>query len=337
VRRLKEIFFVLIIIALSIVFLETVIRAMYVVKYKSASYFTWGFNNFLHFKNGYHKIDTFAKNYFDDTKAEDIHHGFRTRQFTIKKPRGTYRIVALGGSSVYGTMCPGSFRGPFTYSLEQKLNGGPGGGRYEVINAGIPGQTTHGAYNLLREEIFDMEPDMIILYSLWNHFKIDKPAIFKAGRKADAVFQKALGGLGGKSLLAYFVLSKLGTISFLTTDKVSSYGIILENIIAECAERNVRVMIVKQLIGSRGVFASLEGKNLTNVDKMSTELYGEALRIIDDLQKKYGTLVVDFSSQSPHCKGRLSEFLVDDVHLTKRAYDVLADLIYKELATSGAI
>jgi len=330
-KNAKKILYICVVAVIIILFLEVFMRSLYSIKYKDAGYFTWGFKKGLVLKNGYFKLSNFKEYYFDSTDPGEIHNGFRTKEFTLKKTRDKYRIIIAGGSSVYGSFFF-SYKEAFPYFLEGRLNGDAEGDHFEVINAGIPGQTTYGVYNFLRNELLDMEPDMVIIYSLWNHFKIDNPALFKAGKAGNFLFQKAYEDLGGRSLLAYYLLTKIGTVSPLTTDKLDSYRIVLGNIASECQKRNVKLLIVKQLVTHSGVFASRPEKNLTDlIEGMSAETYNKALSVIDEIQEKYGVMILDFSNNLPYCKDRLDELLIDEVHLTRSGNLLLAELIQEAL------
>ncbi len=90
--------------------------------------------------------------------------GLRDREFSLDKPDGTYRILALGDSTTFGW---GVLQDK-TYAkvLEQRLNDNPPPGKprhFEVINSGV------GNYNTAQEVAYFKErgrlyhPDMVIL------------------------------------------------------------------------------------------------------------------------------------------------------------------------------
>lgn len=92
--------------------------------------------------------------------------GFVGAEFEVPKPRDTYRIIAVGDSCTFGTGDPAQ---AYPYMLEQFLNApAGGGGRIEVINAGIEGYNSEFALSRLRDELLGYEPDMVILYIGWN-------------------------------------------------------------------------------------------------------------------------------------------------------------------------
>jgi lysophospholipase L1-like esterase len=89
-------------------------------------------------------------------------HGLRSPETTYEKPTGTFRILNLGDSVTMGW----GTREEDTYGrrLEQLLNGQGGDhGRYEVINAGVPGWNLENELAYLQAEGLKYEPDLILL------------------------------------------------------------------------------------------------------------------------------------------------------------------------------
>jgi lysophospholipase L1-like esterase len=73
--------------------------------------------------------------------------GIRNAELTPSHPLGTRRIVVLGDSFTFGQGVDDETL--FTTQLERRLNRG-GGGKYEVINAGVPGYGTTQELMLMR-------------------------------------------------------------------------------------------------------------------------------------------------------------------------------------------
>jgi hypothetical protein len=87
--------------------------------------------------------------------------GFRTEEFAVSKPAGTYRILNVGDSVAFGWRV----RQEDTYGkrLERRLNAYSEAQHYEVINAGIPGWSLAAARNFLLEEGLGYQPDLVVL------------------------------------------------------------------------------------------------------------------------------------------------------------------------------
>jgi lysophospholipase L1-like esterase len=89
--------------------------------------------------------------------------GLRGPEVSLSKPPGTYRILNLGDSVVFGW----GVRYEDTYGHQLQLllderHAGEGT-RYEVINAGVPGWNVENALAYLQAEGLDYGPDLILL------------------------------------------------------------------------------------------------------------------------------------------------------------------------------
>lgn len=93
--------------------------------------------------------------------------GFRGKDVALEKPDNTYRIFAIGGSTMLGTgstsdvtTIPGYLQENFD-ELELPFN-------VEVINAGISGAWSKTETSLIKTKLLNFQPDMIIVYDGWN-------------------------------------------------------------------------------------------------------------------------------------------------------------------------
>lgn len=98
--------------------------------------------------------------------------GYRGREFSFHKPAGTYRIVALGGSTTIGMEVADDETWPAR--LEAMLNEDPAflqahqAQRVEVINAGNGGWRSREVLIRVREEVLKLQPDLLLLALSWN-------------------------------------------------------------------------------------------------------------------------------------------------------------------------
>lgn len=92
--------------------------------------------------------------------------GFRGRDFLPSKPRDTFRIFCLGGSSTFGFHNGDDETYP--HYLQSRLNAAARGMNVEVINAGFPYYNTGSIVSLLENELLRYSPDMITLYTGYN-------------------------------------------------------------------------------------------------------------------------------------------------------------------------
>jgi len=96
--------------------------------------------------------------------------GFRGDEFSSIKPSDMYRILMVGGSTMFGagatsdeTTIPGY--------LQQFLNEKDFGFDIEVINSGIQGADSNTELNLIEQKLVRFSPDLIIIYDGWNDLR----------------------------------------------------------------------------------------------------------------------------------------------------------------------
>ena len=89
--------------------------------------------------------------------------GFRGPDVSLIKPENTYRVFMIGGSTTFGSAST-SDRTTIPGYLQHKFNSEITETNIEVINAGISGAFSFTEIQLLKNKIFDYEPDLIIVY-----------------------------------------------------------------------------------------------------------------------------------------------------------------------------
>jgi lysophospholipase L1-like esterase len=82
--------------------------------------------------------------------------GWKGKEFQLKKPPGTKRVVCLGESTTYGG------DKPYAEALEDLLR--RANIPVEVLNAGVPGWTSREVLINFRERVLPLKPDLVILY-----------------------------------------------------------------------------------------------------------------------------------------------------------------------------
>lgn len=82
-------------------------------------------------------------------------------EFAVPKPEGLYRIVCLGDSCTH--LGPRPYPQRFGEILEHYRPG-----RFEVINAGVLGWTSHQGLKRLETEVPEWQPDLVTVYFGWN-------------------------------------------------------------------------------------------------------------------------------------------------------------------------
>ena len=89
--------------------------------------------------------------------------GMRGPDITQDKPNDTYRIIIIGGSTVYGS---GSTSDKTTIPgfLQEKIDNSGIDQKVQVINAGIMGSTSIEEVHRIKNDLINFEPDMVIVY-----------------------------------------------------------------------------------------------------------------------------------------------------------------------------
>ena len=137
--------------------------------------------------------------------------GFRGPEFSVIKESDHFRIMMLGGSTMFGTgatyddtTIPGYLQSFFDESqLDSEI---------EIINAGIQGADSNTELKLIENKLLQFSPDMIIIYDGWNDLRSNHMPekllknwnnICELGEKYDfdtIISLQPLAGFGSKSL-----------------------------------------------------------------------------------------------------------------------------------------
>ena len=121
-------------------------------------------------------------------------HGFRGPEFEAEKPDDTYRIFVIGGSSAFGIgTADGSTIPAHLERMYREANPFPQL-RIEVINAGMVHAQSYTESLMVKNQILQLDPDLLIVYDGHNdiQYSIDNPGRdegwfrYEGGRPADA-------------------------------------------------------------------------------------------------------------------------------------------------------
>lgn len=82
-------------------------------------------------------------------------------EFAVPKPPGIFRIVCLGDSCTH--FGPRPYPRRFQEILEHRAPG-----RFDVINAGVLGWSSHQGLMRLRTDVPEWQPDLVTVYFGWN-------------------------------------------------------------------------------------------------------------------------------------------------------------------------
>ena len=94
-------------------------------------------------------------------------YGFRGNEISIQKPENTYRIFIVGGSTTFGVGATSDSETIPGY-LQNIYDSSTSDFKVQVINAGIPKGYSFTETYLIKNQILDFDPDLIIVYDGWN-------------------------------------------------------------------------------------------------------------------------------------------------------------------------
>jgi lysophospholipase L1-like esterase len=177
--------------------------------------------------------------------------GFRGRNVATEKSPGTLRVVVLGASSTFGYYN----RDDETYPvyLEAELNercqGSPA---VEVINLGIPHQTSGNIVALFLAEALPLDPDVVTFYEGANDGSLLKDRVRAAARTP---LDRLLRGPAKRSVAFALVNSlahqnaRFGTVELFRAHSPQIRDEFLSNmeaLRAACVERGIHFVVVSQ-------------------------------------------------------------------------------------------
>jgi hypothetical protein len=92
--------------------------------------------------------------------------GFRAKEYSIPKPKGTFRIILLGDSEAFSQSL--SLNDTFAKKLESRINEICKDRVFEILNMGVEGYNTIQELEFLKYKALKYQPDSVILYYCFN-------------------------------------------------------------------------------------------------------------------------------------------------------------------------
>lgn len=129
--------------------------------------------------------------------------GLNSPPVDLAKPEGTVRIVVIGDSRSMAEGVP--FEELYSRRLEALLNEAHPETRYEVINGGVSGYSSHQGRVLLEEKLLAYQPDYVTVLFGINDQDLDQGV---SDREKALIYDNSLTTLRGfinRSMLVYFL------------------------------------------------------------------------------------------------------------------------------------
>jgi len=126
------------------------------------------------------------KGWIDDGFVTTNSRGFRGREVDVPKPSGRVRIVALGDSVTFGWGVNDA--DTFCSQLEHDLRTQHPGVDVEVVNLGVPGYATRQEVALLKRNLAELQPDVVLVGFYTNDLPdtLDDKASGRSGTRIEA-------------------------------------------------------------------------------------------------------------------------------------------------------
>ncbi len=96
--------------------------------------------------------------------------GLRDHEYTHRKEPGTFRIVGVGDSSLFGWGVPIEDSG--LKVLERRLNETSRARKFEVVNFGVPGYNTAMESETFIQKCLEYAPDLVLLNFNTNDYDV---------------------------------------------------------------------------------------------------------------------------------------------------------------------
>ncbi len=279
--------------------------------------------------------------------------GYRNDEFSIKKPEGVFRIVAIGGSSTY-TISVKDNEKIFTSQLERILQDKYGYDNVKVINAGVGGYNSWESLINLEFRVLDLDPDLIIIYHGTNDVQtrfVDPKSYSgdNSGRRKQwrspnipileqsALFRILLrnSGITSQVGIGNFVDSNTSYKPNSVIDK-DPFGLLKKNP-PVYFERNLNNMVaVSRANGAEIMFATwAHSPNFG--DYASTPHYEQGFRENNEVAKEVaqinGIPMFDFASKMPNDRA----YWADGRHVNELGAEKKAELFAEFIHNSGLI
>jgi lysophospholipase L1-like esterase len=267
--------------------------------------------------------------------------GFLGPMPTLEPRNGVYRIVCLGDSNV----ALGSL--PYPQEL-QKILDAKSPGRFEVINAGVPGYTLLQGLRLLEGRVLSYAPDLVTVQYGWNdHWMTDKPMSQKIARAPVAFrLRNVLRGLRIYQVLLYAqsrLLGPSGSGSVQYNVPPNEYREYLTRIANLGSSHGFRVALMT--VPSNFKLQKLDpflrvGFRPDHPDPGGRpegliKIHSELNDIVRDVAVREGTTLVDLDERFAPLQARDDYFIADAIHTSQRGKLLVAETLANEVLNAS--
>jgi lysophospholipase L1-like esterase len=261
-------------------------------------------------RNGYYKRRPGVQDHFTINRL-----GFRGPDFDPVRKSAATRIICAGDSNVIGLDVKDDETWPAVLSrlLNQRVPSG-----FEVINAGFNGFTSSHYLNLIRAELLNYSPDILIVYGGVNDLHDDP----KLGARRGGDLRKSLHDLlYYRSILYTLTLEKFSLMRSqspvpMTVFENTHYLELFANntgaIIDLCRKKNVRLVFVRETI---------------NADPVQTSRMDQEMAVLKTLCARQHVEYLDPTTAFREAQQAGVRVFSDEIHLGVAGFAILADRV----------
>ena len=280
--------------------------------------------------------------------------GYRDKEIEKNKPKNTYRIICLGDSTTlgFGTETANGDYPAQLRNLVYKNYNTPGKKiKYELINAGISANNSEHILYRLKNEIVQMNPDLIIFWFTWNDVSEYNPG-FPVKDKNNIV-QK----LRNRSYLVRAMLGFVFKVVIPNTEKVSfsfekkyriykdfypvQYEKNLREIISICKQNKIDMIFMPIAFAGyfpeniqRGIIKYPYFTRNLELYKLLVEIYNS---VLEKNIKENNIKFIDVRETVYDKKNNFGRYYVSHCHLNDAGYKIIAETVYKKLVRFGIL
>jgi lysophospholipase L1-like esterase len=287
--------------------------------------------------------------------------GPKSETYPLIKKDGSFRIMLLGGSTMFGVgVFPHQNIPAFvSFFLNQHSKK-----HYEVINAGVPGYHSGQEFLYLTSDLLDYNPDLLIAYNGCNDLLMLGTMLENSGRTKNSFRGKGyesiqkhltdgytfLGSLGHAIDAVFFQFpflidvkerlrpppAKPGMKVCYSPEIVELYAQNLNLILAQAKFRKIKLALFLQPIEGSGPLPESVQNQVIGLPERQ-KFYKDARALFANLAKKYANdpnVVIEDISQI--LNNRKKPYL-DGIHTTAQSNKVIAEEILRRINLKGLL
>jgi lysophospholipase L1-like esterase len=329
----KKLFFTVIVIIFTLVFVELAAR-MHVWLFWGAN--PWRFGQAAAVP---HPFLPYIYQPANDKSPFISDHNFKCDQnLTIEKPPNTYRIAILGGSAA--NALTGNYNDCWSKRLQELLRKSYPDKNIEVINAAVGGWTSAECLINLELRVLDLFPDLVIFFELQNDLATNRWPNFKSDYSHWRL-SKITPGTIEYFILNYSIFAQtirlfthqrgLKRYSSIAEDGLKAYARNITSMIGICRVNNIKIMLATYAKNDTAVYNALQTQKCLTFEGIQ-EGYAKYNDKVRELAEKNGVPLLDNALLLTK-----PEYFNDFVHFSIEGNSVVAKNFHNKIMELGLI